>query len=45
MEAMQNLIPEDFLGGVKVASPEKIAQGIMISHYQITSHFLEKFSH
>jgi hypothetical protein len=37
MEAVKNLIPEDFLGGARVTSPEKIAQGIMISHYQVIS--------
>jgi hypothetical protein len=43
MEAMQNLIPEDFLGGARVTSPEKIAQGIMISHYQVVSSCFRKF--
>jgi hypothetical protein len=44
MEAVQNLIPEDFLGGARVTSPEKIAQGIMISHYQVTYFYLGNFS-
>jgi hypothetical protein len=44
MEAVQNLIPEDFLGGARVTSPEKIAQGIMISHYQVTNFYLGNFS-
>jgi hypothetical protein len=33
MEAIKNLIPEGFLGNAGVSSPEKIAQGILISHY------------
>jgi hypothetical protein len=36
MEAIKNLIPEGFLGNVGVSSPEKIAQGILISHYQVS---------
>jgi hypothetical protein len=43
MEVVQNLIPEDFLGGARVTSPEKIAQGIMISHYQVTYFYLGNF--
>jgi hypothetical protein len=35
MEAIKNLIPEGFLGGAEATSPERIAQGIMISHYQV----------
>jgi hypothetical protein len=37
MEAIKNLIPEGFLGNAGVSSPEKIAQGILISHYQVSS--------
>jgi hypothetical protein len=33
MEAIKNLIPEGFLGNAGASSPEKIAQGILISHY------------
>jgi len=33
MEAIKNLIPEGFLGNAGVSSPDKIAQGILISHY------------
>jgi hypothetical protein len=36
MEAIKNLIPEGFLGNAGVFSPEKIAQGILISHYQVS---------
>jgi hypothetical protein len=36
MEAIKNLIPEGFLGNAGVSSPEKIAQGILISHYQVS---------
>jgi hypothetical protein len=36
MEAIKNLIPERFLGNAGVSSPEKIAQGILISHYQVS---------
>lgn len=43
MEAMQNLIPEDFLGGALVTSPEKIVQGIMISDYQVVSYCFRNF--
>jgi hypothetical protein len=43
MEAIQNLIPEDFMGGAQVTSLEKIAQGIMISHYQVTYFYLGNF--
>jgi hypothetical protein len=43
MEARQNLIPKDFLGGARVTSPEKIVQGIMISHYQVVSSCLRNF--
>jgi hypothetical protein len=35
MEAIMNLIPEGFLGNAGASSPEKIAQGILISHYQV----------
>jgi hypothetical protein len=35
MEAIKNLIPEGFLGNARTASPERIAQGILISHYQV----------
>jgi hypothetical protein len=35
MEAIKNLIPEGFLGNAGASSPEKIAQGILISHYQV----------
>lgn len=34
METIKNLIPEGFLGNAGASSPEKIAQGILISHYQ-----------
>lgn len=33
MEAIKNLIPEGFLGNAGTVSPERIAQGILISHY------------
>jgi hypothetical protein len=36
MEAIKNLIPEGFLRNVGASSPEKIAQGILISHYQVS---------
>jgi len=36
MEAIKNLIPEGYLGNVGVSSPEKIAQGLLISHYQVS---------
>jgi hypothetical protein len=36
MEAIKNLIPEGFLGHAGVSSPEKIAQGILIFHYQVS---------
>jgi hypothetical protein len=36
MEAIKNLIPEGFLGNAGVSSPEKIAQGILISHFQMS---------
>jgi hypothetical protein len=36
MEAIKNLIPEGFLGNAGVSSPDKIAQGILISHYQVS---------
>jgi hypothetical protein len=36
MEAIKNLIPEGYLGSAGVSSPEKIAQGILISHYQVS---------
>jgi hypothetical protein len=36
MEAIKNLIPEGYLGNAGVSSPEKIAQGILISHYQVS---------
>jgi len=36
MEAIKNLIPEGFLGNAWVSSPDKIAQGILISHYQVS---------
>jgi hypothetical protein len=36
MEAIKSLIPEGYLGSAGVSSPEKIAQGIMISHYQVS---------
>jgi hypothetical protein len=36
MEAIKNLIPEGYLGNAEVSSPEKIAQGILISHYQVS---------
>ncbi len=35
MEAIKNLIPEGFLGNTGTTSPERIAQGILISHYQV----------
>jgi hypothetical protein len=35
LEAIKNLIPEGFLGGTGATLPERIAQGIMISHYQV----------
>jgi hypothetical protein len=35
LEAVKNLIPEGFLGNAGTASPERIAQGILISHYQV----------
>jgi hypothetical protein len=36
MEAIKNLIPEGFLGNAGVSSPERITQGILISHYQVS---------
>jgi hypothetical protein len=36
MEAIKNLIPEGFIGNARVSSPNKIAQGILISHYQVS---------
>jgi len=36
MEAIKNLIPEGFLGNAGASSPEKISQGILISHYQVS---------
>jgi hypothetical protein len=36
MEAIKNLIPEGYLGNAGASSPEKIAQGILISHYQVS---------
>jgi hypothetical protein len=36
MEAIKNLIPEGFLGNAGTSSPERIAQGILISHYQVS---------
>jgi hypothetical protein len=36
MEAIKNLIPEGYLGTAGVSSPEKIAQGLLISHYQVS---------
>jgi hypothetical protein len=36
MEAIKNLIPKGFLGNAGVSSPDKIAQGILISHYQVS---------
>jgi hypothetical protein len=36
MEAIKNIIPEGFLGNAGTFSPEKIAQGILISHYQVS---------
>jgi hypothetical protein len=36
MEAIKNLILEGFLGNAGVSSPERIAQGILISHYQVS---------
>jgi hypothetical protein len=35
MEAIKNLIPDGYLGNAGASSPEKIAQGILISHYQV----------
>jgi hypothetical protein len=35
MEAIKSLIPEGFLGGAGATSLERIAQGVMISHYQV----------
>jgi hypothetical protein len=35
MEAIKNLIPEGFLANARTASPERISQGILISHYQV----------
>jgi hypothetical protein len=35
MEAIKNLIPKGFLAHVGTASPERIAQGILISLYQV----------
>jgi hypothetical protein len=39
MDAIKNLILEGFLGNAGVSSPEKIAQGILISHYQVSFSF------
>jgi hypothetical protein len=39
MEAIKNLIPEGVLGNAGVSSPDKIAQGILISHYQVSFSF------
>jgi hypothetical protein len=39
MEAIKNLIPKRFLGNAGVSSPEKIAQGILISHYHVSFSF------
>jgi len=39
MEAIKNLIPEGYLGNAGASSPEKIAQGILISHYQAFSFY------
>jgi hypothetical protein len=36
MEAKKYLFPEGFLGNAGVSSLEKIAQGIFISHYQVS---------
>jgi hypothetical protein len=36
MEAIKNLIPEGYLGNAGTSSPEKLAQGILISHYQVS---------
>jgi hypothetical protein len=36
MEAIKNLIPEGFLGNAGTSSPKRIAQGILISHYQVS---------
>jgi hypothetical protein len=36
MEAIKNLIPKGFLGNAGASSPEKIAQCILISHYQVS---------
>jgi len=49
MEAIKNLIPEGFLGNAGTSSPERIAQGILISHYQVSfrkqTFVLTKFKH
>jgi len=50
IEAIKNLIPEGFLGNAGAASLERIAQGIMISHYQVKfleslNYLLRKFLH
>jgi hypothetical protein len=39
MEAIKNLIPEGFLGNAGVSFLDKIAQGILISHYQVSFSF------
>jgi hypothetical protein len=39
MEAIKNRIPEGFFGNAGVSSPEKIAQGILISHYPVSFSF------
>ncbi|XP_062161875.1 uncharacterized protein LOC133868887 [Alnus glutinosa] len=36
IEAIKNLIPDGYLGNAGASSPEKIAQGILISHYQVS---------
>lgn len=36
MEAIKNLIPEGYLGTTGVHSPERIAQCVLISHYQVS---------
>jgi hypothetical protein len=36
MEAIKNLIPEGFLGNAGTSSPERISQGLLISHYQVS---------
>jgi hypothetical protein len=36
MEAIKNLIPKGFLGNAGTSSPERIAQGLLISHYQVS---------